>query len=59
MTNDPTEALQQELIIPRPRSISAEPDLDDLTDGEAHRLAREYLEERRVSYILLTFLDRC
>ncbi|KAK7748029.1 hypothetical protein SLS53_001281 [Cytospora paraplurivora] len=42
-----TEALQQELIIPRPRSLSMEPDVDNLSREELRRLARERLSQMR------------
>ncbi|KUI73783.1 hypothetical protein VM1G_09341 [Cytospora mali] len=41
------EALQQELIIPRPRSLSMESDVDNLSPEELRRLARERLSQMR------------
>ncbi|ROW06413.1 hypothetical protein VMCG_04360 [Cytospora schulzeri] len=41
------ESLQQELIIPRPRSLSIEPDVDNLSPEELRRLASERLLQMR------------
>ncbi|KAG6360097.1 hypothetical protein INS49_011153 [Diaporthe citri] len=39
------EALQQQLIIPRPRSLSMESDLENISPDEIRRLARERLSQ--------------
>lgn len=41
------EALQQELIIPRPRSLSMESDVENLSAAELRRLARERLSQMK------------
>lgn len=41
------EALQQELIIPRPRSLSIESDVENLSAAELRRLARERLSQMK------------
>ncbi|KAL2290132.1 hypothetical protein FJTKL_00623 [Diaporthe vaccinii] len=41
------EALQQELIITRPRSLSMDSDLNNISPAEIHRLARERLSQMK------------